>query len=135
MRNIMHIRILLIRHAIGMQEIIIIIIIKTWDRPNRIQVEDVTQKQQPFHFKLKKKTFQFVEERGSICFNIIFKPKATFSFDHIFVFMLISFFALKVSHLYKHRIRHENPVSACKPSFGVRDVGLWDRNQICEVLW
>ena len=63
-------------------------------------MEDVTQKQQPFHFKLKKKTFQFLEERGSICFNIIFKPKATFSFDHIFVFMLISFFALKFSHLF-----------------------------------
>ena len=125
----MHIRILLIRHAIGMQEIIIIIIIQPCDRPNSTQVQDVTKKQWPFHFKLKK-TLKFLQERGPICFNIIFKPKATFSFGHISVFMLIFFLALKFSYLYKHRIRHENQVSACKPSLGVCGVGLWDGNQI-----
>lgn len=94
----MHIRILLIRHAIGMQEIRIIIIIKTWDSTNRTQVQNVTQKQWPFHFKLKK-TLKFLQERGPICFNIIFKPKATFSFDHMSVFMLIFFWPWN-SHIF-----------------------------------
>ena len=96
-------------------------------------MQDVTQKQQPFYFKLKKKHSNFLRNEGqsaSTFYNIKFKPTATFSFDHISVFMLISFFALKFSYLYKHRIRHEDPVSACKPSLGVWGVGLWDGNQI-----
>ena len=54
--------------------------------------------------------------------NFQFRP-------HICVYVNF-FLALKFSYLYKHRIRHENQVSACKPSLGVWGVGLWDGNQI-----
>ena len=64
-------------------------------------MQDVTQKQQPFYFKLKKKHSNFLRNEGqsaSTFYNIKFKPTATFSFDHISVFMLISFFALNFSY-------------------------------------
>ena len=88
----------------------------------------------PARFKSSlKKTFQFLEERGSICFNILqhkIQADGNFQFrPHICVYVNF-FLALKFSYLYKHRIRHENQVSACKPSLGVWGVGLWDGNQI-----